>query len=101
MLLLIPSREAGCEYKFNQVCIDFGLTRRVIETKSTVPAANALSTRLMTKSDKSDKIKCVIDKQKVISKSSNKCNFNIARSTTLRMKPIVRVFQLKTFTILY
>ena len=50
----MPSREAGCEYKLNQVCIDFGLTRPAIELKSTVSAADALSTRLMAKNDKID-----------------------------------------------
>ena len=60
ILLLMSSREGGCEYKLNQVCIDFGLTRPVIEPKSTVSAAGAFSTRLMTKNDKIDKINSVV-----------------------------------------
>ena len=60
ILLLMSNREAGCEYKLNQVYIDFGLTRPVIELKSTVSAADALSTRLMAKNDEIDKINCVV-----------------------------------------
>ena len=49
ILLLISSREAGCEYKLFS---KFGLTRPVIEPKSTVSAADALSTRPTIKNDK-------------------------------------------------
>ena len=54
ILLLISSREAACEYKHFS---SFGLTRRVIEPKSTVSAADALSTQLMIRNDKIGKIK--------------------------------------------
>ena len=37
-LLLIFSREAGCKYK---LFLNFGLTRAVIEPKSTISAADA------------------------------------------------------------
>ena len=50
--MLIFSQEAGISR--------FGLTRRVIEPKSTVSAADALSTRLKVKNDKIDKINSVV-----------------------------------------
>ena len=55
ILLLIFSREAGCEYSS---C--FGLTRPIIEPKSTVSEADALSTRLLIKNDKIGKANSVV-----------------------------------------
>ena len=88
--MLIFSQEAGCEYKLFS---SFGLTRAVIEPKSTVSAADALSTRLM--------IKMLLKKNFVTVFLYTECyaalliRFSIARYTILRMKPIVQVFQEK------
>ena len=49
ILLLISSREAGCECK---LLSSFGLTRPIIESKFTISAADVLSTRLMIKNNK-------------------------------------------------
>ena len=94
ILLLISSREAGCKYKLFS---SFGLTRTVIEPKSTVSAADASSTRLMIK---------MLYKNFITVLLYTECyaalliRFSIARSTILRMKPIVWVFQVKNLTIL-
>ena len=90
ILLLTSSREAGCKYKLFS---SFGLTRPVIEPKSTVLEADALCTRLM--------IKMLLNKDFIKMLLHTECyaalsiRFSIARSTILRMKPIVRVFQVK------
>ena len=93
-LLLISSREAGCKYKLFS---SFGLIRPVIQPKS-VSAADALSTRLM--------IKILLYKSFITVFLYTECyaalliRFSIARSTKMRMKPIVQVFQVKTLAIL-
>ena len=80
-----------------QTFSSFGLTRPVIEPKSTVSAAEALSTRLM--------IKMLLYKNFITVLLFTECyaafliRFSSARSTKLRMKPIVRVFQVKNLTI--
>ena len=95
-LLLISSREAGCKYKLFS---SFGLTKAVIEPKSTVSTADALSTRLM--------IKMLLCKDFITVLLYTECyaalliRFSIAKYTILRMKPIVKVFQKKTRTVLY
>ena len=57
ILLLIFSREAGCEYK---LFLSFDLTKPVIEPKSILSAADALSTRLLIKNDKIGKTNSVV-----------------------------------------
>ena len=57
LLSLIFSREAGCEYKLFS---SFNLTRPVIEPKSTVSEADALSTRILIKNDKIGKTNSVV-----------------------------------------
>ena len=82
---LISRREAGCEFKLFS---SFGLTRPVIEPKSSVSAADALFTRLVIKKDKIGKTNSIVICRMLsyillikFSKSSNKCNFCIARKT--------------------
>ena len=57
ILLLIFSRDAGCEYKLFS---SFSLIRPVIEPKSAISAADTLSTRLMIKNDKFGNINSVV-----------------------------------------
>ena len=95
VLLLISSRKLDVNTNFFQVLV----SRPVIEPKSTVSAVDALSTRLM--------IKMLLYKTFITVLLHTECyaalliRFSIARSTTLRMKPIVQVFHLKKLTLLH
>ena len=68
ILLLVSSRKAGCEYKLFS---SFSLTRPVIEPKSTILAADTLSTRLMIKSDNFGKINSVVSLRRMLRSTFN------------------------------